>query len=1086
MRNNISFKKRMLSKRGSVLFIVLVIMSFMVVLASAVYYAVQNGRQNVVMDYSDSQAFQTANDVLTAMDKFLIAYDPTTSTANAKDVENLNSAIAKLRTNCGLRYVPPMSNPVPEDCEEGTPSKLCKFVDHGKKTGGTTTISCGAAIWRQNPEATLDGLMNGYTKTDGTVVPVQFVEGEHYLQSKTATASALGGGGDRIDILIFVNRHGDIVMQVTVEYNGRLVTTSRFYDIGEQRAFAPKWLSPEIKDGYGLHWEWVSPKNPKPIGDPKWDSPPGSVDSKRVISGQFLNGKCYVEDSKDGWAQRDYARICRSKDCVDPTADVCPGGATDKNGNSVPYCFDVNNPRTYPKSDTDPNISPTNPYIHSKRGELIGGCHPTSWEACHIGEGWWVWIENNSPPATNPLPFFPASSPWITTGSATDANFLWSTDCSDAVFNGTNCACLPAPQGTKWKIGRLDGWPPGVTPDTTTVTRCSICHGIISPVPADPADGCICDEEELSGDPLTFETPGGSWKQNAAFHMTGSDCKRPASWTPNAPTTCDCYTIKGNLGTTAPLFHKTCWTILDNNNNTFAFGDVITAGNLVFNDVQFYNRRSADPTTGITAPLTITVGGNMYISCPTGNITGFPSGARLHSNPSSSGRFLNGPIHVVVRGDLHFGAASNNVIDNAAKNKVTFWYGGNLIGNVPNGATAIKLLPGMQEYDDMMVSITQKPGLAQWDFGNPLPWAGVPTVDINWTLAVNNRGHWNKPLGVGGADTAKHLLDTYGINTSGVEDRIFYIDRSCTVTTNRDNRDHSIRMILIDTGVGEQARTISLHLSSTGRFRWLTEGEAKLAILTLGDGNVVLNVPNGYETVQNGGRSIIAPFNLMVNANTNNSGWMTSGNFRVGNSTKDPFSGDGLNATRQCGQNGGGCWNAVCTNTGYSGCALIRLLDAEGGLISADEMRAKNILIDDNASGTGFRQRGHAEPINMNIYLVYNGEAGTEADDQIRFREHSFFAGTVFAPTMVFRQPSSGQESVLMFGTLYVSRLNTNTQAFLISMLPGKKRDTYPDYDEETYSPQSPAGIDTTNSGSGNGMFDDLEGVGSGDGKSKH
>lgn len=60
------------SKRGSVLFIVLLVMSVLIVLASAVYYTVAGQREQVVAEYSGEQAYQTALSVDNIVTSYIV------------------------------------------------------------------------------------------------------------------------------------------------------------------------------------------------------------------------------------------------------------------------------------------------------------------------------------------------------------------------------------------------------------------------------------------------------------------------------------------------------------------------------------------------------------------------------------------------------------------------------------------------------------------------------------------------------------------------------------------------------------------------------------------------------------------------------------------------------------------------------------------------------------------------------------------------------------------------------------------------------------------------------------------------------
>jgi len=66
---------RLVSKKGSVMFIVIVMMSVMIILATAVYYTVPSSRANVVMVYSDTQAYEAAINVLDMFENVIFYQD---------------------------------------------------------------------------------------------------------------------------------------------------------------------------------------------------------------------------------------------------------------------------------------------------------------------------------------------------------------------------------------------------------------------------------------------------------------------------------------------------------------------------------------------------------------------------------------------------------------------------------------------------------------------------------------------------------------------------------------------------------------------------------------------------------------------------------------------------------------------------------------------------------------------------------------------------------------------------------------------------------------------------------------------------
>lgn len=69
---------RLKARNGSVLFIVLVMMSVMIILASAVYYTVSSNTGQVVMEYSEMQGYETAVSMLDLFDSVLLSPSDTT------------------------------------------------------------------------------------------------------------------------------------------------------------------------------------------------------------------------------------------------------------------------------------------------------------------------------------------------------------------------------------------------------------------------------------------------------------------------------------------------------------------------------------------------------------------------------------------------------------------------------------------------------------------------------------------------------------------------------------------------------------------------------------------------------------------------------------------------------------------------------------------------------------------------------------------------------------------------------------------------------------------------------------------------
>ncbi|MCL1832249.1 MAG: pilus assembly PilX N-terminal domain-containing protein [Oscillospiraceae bacterium] len=235
------------SKRGSVLFVVLVIMAFMLIVTTAVYYTVMNNRQAVVMNYRDMQAYQTANDVLNTVDNYLlnISGDP-----NENDLAAFYETVffeigANVRCEKSCK-----KTPFPTGCVAGTghvspdcclaPSGTC---DSTALKGGAT--QCAAAIWNDSTVKTF----NDYVATAGSAA-----NGALYLKGEGT--SNFGGGGEVKEMLVFVNEFDDIVVRITVEYESVRVSLQKMYDGSQRNAFAPSYMSPDGGAGEALGWEW--------------------------------------------------------------------------------------------------------------------------------------------------------------------------------------------------------------------------------------------------------------------------------------------------------------------------------------------------------------------------------------------------------------------------------------------------------------------------------------------------------------------------------------------------------------------------------------------------------------------------------------------------------------------------------------------------------------------------------------------------------------------------------------------------------------------------------------------------------------
>ena len=349
-------RKRLLSKQGSVLFIVLVIMSFMIILASGVYYAVMNGRQTVVMDYSDYQAFQTANDVLATMEQHFSNMIFTGVTGD-DGTNDLQRAIFQKGANCH-------NSTPPSHVTSG--ANACGLACYTREA---------AAMWVGNPRATLDLLIS-----TATPHPLganrQFELGKHYLRTEIRPTNPEDGflpGGGTVSVLVYINEKRDIVVEVTVEYNGRRVTNTRFYDDNSALSYQPRWTHPSIHPSKGLHWEWI----PSTMADPPLDQQNTSTGWHRVSGMHFLNNRCWLEGKpQNGWARR----IINECSPVNGRYPCDPGGW----GACVCTC----EPNKTTCEDKYASLS------------LTPARYASGQDAHYAGNGMWIWTAPYSPMAS--------------------------------------------------------------------------------------------------------------------------------------------------------------------------------------------------------------------------------------------------------------------------------------------------------------------------------------------------------------------------------------------------------------------------------------------------------------------------------------------------------------------------------------------------------------------------------------------------------------------------------------------------------------------------------------------------------------
>jgi hypothetical protein len=479
---------------------------------------------------------------------------------------------------------------------------------------------------------------------------------------------------------------------------------------------------------------------------------------------------------------------------------------------------------------------------------------------------------------------------------------------------------------------------------------------------------------------------------------------------------------------------------------------------------------------------------------------------------------IHGPLTVTVGGDL---AISNNA---AFTGNVTFYvrenatvtYGATTITNFPHTVTSTALTnpasgSGTITFIRDNSRVTNALGVNQAYEAWPRPTTGVRdlTVHFGRTMADDPNG-------------AANLMSRYGINVttgdSGIKQAIFYIDGSGTgpgqnvriaqgSNSNFTNWVLGVNdrgFILIDTGLGANARTVNILLprtirvgSETRDFAWWFNG----AVMTLGDGDVIFHVdPAGTYTQGSGPAKdvYVGPFNLAVGRDT--SGTVTSGGDADNTSWHrcprlisfiEASNGGGLGAdgfgrmhSAQYNNNQAdgatgficttstadglcACMNRVRRNPGYDGvpnhgnrmCFLLSLMDTSGN------GAVRNNL---DTAGRGARRihgRGQERPLNLSVFLVHNGTGNAG----VSLGTTGLFAGTVYAPNVGvdFVQYQGGGGNVL-FGTVLSNRLSGTNRESIVLTLPGGGQGVPPPWTPNgpgTSPSHSPGGQGTTEGG---------------------
>jgi hypothetical protein len=316
-----------------------------------------------------------------------------------------------------------------------------------------------------------------------------------------------------------------------------------------------------------------------------------------------------------------------------------------------------------------------------------------------------------------------------------------------------------------------------------------------------------------------------------------------------------------------------------------------------------------------------------------------------------------------------------------------------------------------------------------WNFPNP----PTRTLTVRWDGSRAD----DRP-----ADLRAYLNSTYQLSNTDVN-RVFYINNSTILNTSggRGADQNALNVVLIDTGLGDPNRTIHIRLqpNSQGVFNWKDGmGETfRLAVLTVGDGSVVFEVPNTARYEPSRGL-FVGPLNMAVSSTAsqqwlgNNGGnasstcqrlWrLARGTYVRGCDTHHPPN------PRPGGSSHPNCSSAGSVFNGWGGqwgCYFVGLLETNGtGRLRSDLVATGDIL-----------PRGHAaeRPLNMNVYLVYNG---TDTRG-ITLSNETFHALSVYAPRMVFSVQDGDNNAVRTFGSIFASDIRLRSQNFFIAVLPG-------------------------------------------------
>ncbi|MCL2036490.1 MAG: hypothetical protein FWG83_03785 [Oscillospiraceae bacterium] len=1044
------FKERLLSKQGSVLFIVLVIMSFLIIVASSVFYTVSASRESVVMEYNDIQAFQTANDMLGVVNEYLVR-----NPANG-NAQELTAAIAgldvvsameiwdRVRGNGVAGWSHPLGGLVILD-EDGNAMDRADVTVHDLiRTGHFNHYG-------RCPDPTNDSCKSPC-----------IVHGGHYI--RTTSPSNIPAAGDT-EIFIFVNERGDIVVEVTVSYGGRTATAQRIYDRNTiDSMFRPKWKNYATSNGSGLGWEWTTTNGGKiaaPSGGWEQVTAPSHrlygrgtgfsvIEDPEVVGGiaeralgnpafaasggaHYARQLCAPYYLGDGWwimtgngtspwdGTSAFTSFCNCVETVRPDGTVrekCSTVASQLTATGFGWveAGGVNelNMLEWVKG-TDwlgRNTTGTVEYdectIHDGlRVDKCGCCFATL--RCSIG------IVDSEWKPVHGQPYKTAVSPGVRDENTLDVlgrclacypespvaptcaqcSRTWSTEPynsanfppGNGTCNGLDCSRCPN-CSVQWRVDSTGSFPAtdsygGHSWSAASGGGCSswlTANPCYKPqLPTGPDGGSSIDP--VTGH-MNYQGPGHTWTQGAAVHVQRKGTDR-AEWSRIM-----------SRGITAPTFHDANWTILGtpNNRSFYIEGDVTATGNLLWGSNSHYGL----PHTNRT--LVITVGGDLHIAggapagaianafgsqhangAVRGNVVVFVNG-NVHLHGDQYNKYLNSGVTVYARGTIVTGPSSHaRVNQNASDTSVTV-----------NGHTRpVWTATGVEPLGWLNARLNPADNMNDWQ--------GLDAIPYNHHLAFDD---WS--VGAPSYDTFSGALARYGIDMTHVPNNdkhnVRYISENTTIgVLGGPNMSGSMNVLLIDTG-DDPNNTVHIRLdgSGSGTFRWKQKDEqtAKVAIMTLGNGSVVFHVPNNI-TYGNSMGTYVGPFNLAVSPEAPPN-WLDDA--RLGRLT-------------------------YAINRQADAAWLRGLLDSTGLGILRPDIATTGV--------NGIAPRNHSRALNMNVFLVHNG------NNPITLFNRNFFAGSVYTPKTQVNATDGGGDNLLLFGSISADSVNIDVMDHVIAMLPG-------------------------------------------------